>query len=389
MYYNFDKQIDREHTNCTKYDGCKEIFGAPDLIPLWVADMDFCTPDFVFDAIEERLKHPFLGYFIHSDGFYKSIINWMQRRHDWKVEKDWIYFATGVMPSLFFLIQAFTAPGDKVLVQPPVYGPLCSVINNQGREIVRNPLKLVKDHYEMDFNHFEYCLRQGVKVIILCNPHNPLGRCWSKGELKDMGDLCLKYNCLIVSDEIHSDLIMPGYKHTPIANISEEISQNSIVCMSPSKTFNLAGLSASEIIIPNASLRRRFEIFKQGTHLFAGDIFGELALERCYTAGDEWLSQLVQYLKENVDYIQQYIKSNLSEIKTFRHEATYLPWLDFSDMGLSHEHLSKLLVEKAKIALTDGANFGKEGELHFRINIACPRRILEKSMNLLRNAFCT
>lgn len=386
--YDFDEIIDRKQTNCVKYDGYQDIYGADNLIPLWVADMDFRTPDFVFEAIEKRMKHPVLGYFIHSEGFYQSIINWMQRRHQWTIEKEWIYFAPGIVPGLSFLVQAFTAPGDKVLVQTPVYHPFYYVVENQNRQIVRNPLKLVKDHYEMDYNHLEDCLRQGVKMMILCNPHNPLGRCWTHEELRKVGDLCLKYHCLLVSDEIHSDLIMPGYKHTPMASISEEIAQNTITCMAPSKTFNLAGLSTSEIIISNAELRKQFEkLMYDGIHIFVGNIFGEIALEACYTQGDEWLSQLLQYLKGNVDYIQQYIRDNIPEIKTFRHEATYLPWLDFSAFQLSHKELSRLLVEKAKVALNDGAIFGEEGRQHFRINVACPRATLEKAMEKLKTTF--
>lgn len=386
--YNFDEIIDRKQTNCTKYDGYQEIYGDDNLIPLWVADMDFRTPEFVFEAIKNRIKHPVLGYFIHSKSFYQSIIQWMQRRHNWNIEKEWIYFATGVMPSLFYLIRVFSDPGDRVLVQTPVYGTFFSIIESQNREIVRNPLKLVNEHYEMDFDHLEYCLQKGIKMMVLCNPHNPLGRCWTKEELKTLGEFCLKYHCLIVSDEIHSDLIMPGYSHTPIANISEEISMNTITCMSPSKTFNLAGLSTSEIIIPNVTLRRQFEKTKQGNHLFVGNIFGEIALETCYNLGDEWLSQLLNYLKDNVDYIQHFIQENTPQIRTFRHEATYLPWLDFSNFGLPHEDISRLLIKKAHIALNDGIDFGKEGELHFRINVACPRVLLEQAMNQLKQVFC-
>ena len=219
-----------------------------------------------------------LGYFIHSDGFYRSIIQWMERRHQWQVEKDWIYFAPGIVPGLAFLVQAFTAPGDKVLLQTPVYHPFYYVVQNQNREIVRNPLHLVEDHFEMDYEDLEAKLKAGVKMMILCNPHNPLGRCWTKEELRKVGELCLQYHCLLVSDEIHSDLMMPGYKHTPVANISKEIAENTITCMAPSKTFNIAGLATSEIIIPNENLRKQFEkVMYDGVHLFVGNIFGELS----------------------------------------------------------------------------------------------------------------
>lgn len=386
--YNFDEIIDRKHSNCVKYDGYQDIYGADGLIPLWVADMDFKTPDFVFDAIKERLNHPVLGYFIHSDGFYRSIIQWMERRHQWQVEKDWIYFAPGIVPGLAFLVQAFTAPGDKVLLQTPVYHPFYYVVQNQNREIVRNPLHLVEDHFEMDYEDLETKLKAGVKMMILCNPHNPLGRCWTKEELRKVGELCLQYHCLLVSDEIHSDLMMPGYKHTPVANISKEIAENTITCMAPSKTFNIAGLATSEIIIPNENLRKQFEkVMYDGVHLFVGNIFGELALEACYTYGEEWLEQLLVYLKKNVDFVQQYIKENLPEIKTFRHEATYLPWLDFSGFRMSHEELFRKLADQARVALNDGQIFGEEGRCCFRINVACPKSTLEKAMEQIRTTF--
>lgn len=386
--YNFDEIIDRKHSNCVKYDGYQDIYGADGLIPLWVADMDFKTPDFVFDAIKERINHSVLGYFIHSDGFYRSIIQWMERRHQWQVEKDWIYFAPGIVPGLAFLVQAFTAPGDKVLLQTPVYHPFYYVVQNQNREIVRNPLHLVEDHFEMDYEDLEAKLKAGVKMMILCNPHNPLGRCWTKEELRKVGELCLQYHCLLVSDEIHSDLMMPGYKHTPVANISKEIAENTITCMAPSKTFNIAGLATSEIIIPNENLRKQFEkVMYDGVHLFVGNIFGELALEACYTYGEEWLEQLLVYLKKNVDFVQQYIKENLLEIKTFRHEATYLPWLDFSGFRVSHEELFRKLADQARVALNDGQIFGEEGRCCFRINVACPKSTLEKAMEQIRTTF--
>lgn len=386
--YNFDEIIDRKHSNCVKYDGYQDIYGTDGLIPLWVADMDFKTPDFVFDAIRERLNHPVLGYFVHSDGFYRSIIQWMERRHQWKIEKDWIYFAPGIVPGLAFIVQAFTAPGDKVLLQTPVYHPFYYVVQNQSREIVRNPLRLVDNHFEMDYEDLEDKLKKGVKMMILCNPHNPLGRCWTKAELQKVGELCLQYHCLLVSDEIHSDLMMPGYKHTPMANISNAIAQNTITCMAPSKTFNIAGLATSEIIIPNENLRRQFEkVMYDGVHLFVGNIFGELALEACYTYGEEWLEQLLVYLKKNVDFVQQYIKENLPEIKTFRHEATYLPWLDFSGFQMSHEELFSKLANQARVALNDGQIFGEEGRCCFRINVACPTSTLEQAMEQIRTTF--
>lgn len=385
--YNFDEIIDRKHTNCVKYDGYQSIYGADGLIPLWVADMDFRTPDFVLKAIEKRLQHPVLGYFLHSEGFYQSIIDWMWRHHQWEVEKEWIDFSPGIVPGLAFIVQAFTQPGDKVLMQTPVYHPFYYVVENQGRIIVRNPLVCQDDHYEMDFDDLEKKLKDGIKMMLLCNPHNPVGRCWSQDELQRVGELCLKYHCILVSDEIHSDLIMPGYKHTPTAKISPEIAQNTITCMAPSKTFNIAGLATSEIIVSNEELRKQLEyVIHEGVHIFVGNIFGEVALEACYTSGDEWLNQLLHYLQQNVLFVQKFIADNMPMLKTFRHEATYLPWIDFSALGYKHKELSRLLIEKAGVALNDGLIFGEEGSCHFRLNVACPKSILEKAMVQISSA---
>lgn len=384
---DFNKIVSREHTASLKYDGCRDIFGRSDLLPLWVADMDFCTPEFVFNAIERKIKDRILGYYIHPEILYQSIIGWMMRRHQWSVEKDWIYFSDGVMPSIFLLIQVFTSPGDKVLVQTPVYSPFYSAIENQGRIVIKNPLLVDKDHYVIDFQNLEICLKQGVRAMILCNPHNPVGRCWSMEELKTIGALCLKYNCLIIADEVHSDVVMPGYKHIPISSASEQIALNSIVCMSPSKAFNVAGLSTSIVIIQNAILRERYEKFRQGIHLSQGNIFGEVALESCYSHGEEWLSTMLRYIKGNVDYVQEFIAGNISGIRTFRHDATYLLWLDFSSLDLSHEEISRSLIEKAGLALCDGTAYGEEGKMHFRMNVACQKARLEMAMEKMKVTF--
>ena len=387
-HYNFDEIIDRRHTDCVKYDGYQEIYGADDLLPLWVADMDFRTPDFVLEAMQKRLEHPVMGYFIHPEQYYSSIVNWMQRRHGWTIRPEWIEFAPGIVPGLAFLVQAFTQPGDKVIVQPPVYHPFYYVVEHQQRTIVRSPLLKCADHYEMDFEDLERKLAAGARMMILCNPHNPVGRCWSCEELRRVATLCKQYQCLLVSDEIHSDLIMPGYKHIPTALASPETADNIITCMAPSKTFNIAGLSTSEIIISDRKLRRRFEqVVHDGLHIYVGNIFGEAASIACYTQGDEWLGQLLDYLHKNIVYVQNYLQENLSQIRTFRHEATYLMWLDFSSFGLTHDELSERLVKKAKLALNDGAIFGEEGKCHFRLNVACPRATLEEAMHRLSQVF--
>ncbi|MCK9338882.1 MAG: PatB family C-S lyase [Bacteroidales bacterium] len=386
MKYNFDEVIPRQNTGSLKYDINLQIFGSDDLLPMWVADMDFKTPDFVVNALTKRLEHPILGYFYHTDGFYQSIVNWMWKRHQWKIEKEWITFAPGIVSGLAFLIQTFTNNGDKIIVQPPVYHPFFAVIEKQGRQIVRNPLMLIEGSYQINFSDLEEKLREGAKMMIISNPHNPVGRCWKLAELKEMAELCLKYNCLLISDEIHSDLIMRGFKHLPVANISPEIAHHTITCMAPSKTFNIAGLATSEIIISNPELRQQFQQKMNDAVHILGNVFGDIALETAYTYGEDWLEQLIDYLMDNVKYCQEFIQSNLPKLRTFDHEATYLLWVDFRNLGLSHEELCHILVHKAKLGFNDGLIFGEEGRNFMRINLAYPRSVIKESMNRLQNA---
>lgn len=384
MQYNFNEIIPRNNTSCVKYDAANEVFGTDDLLPMWVADMDFRTPDFILEAIQNRLKHPVLGYFFHDDDFYKAIINWMKKRHHWEIEKEWISFSPGIVTGLATIVQAFTEKGDKVIVQPPVYHPFYYVVKNQERVVVTNPLKLNGDRYEMDFEDLEEKLKKGAKMLILCNPHNPVGRCWTKEELRHLGELCLQYHCLVLSDEIHADLIMPGFRNTPMANLSEELAANTVTCMAPSKTFNLAGLSTSEIIISNPELREKFNHYNiDRLHLQMGNIFGDVALKAAYTHGEEWLEQLMKYISENVQYVKDFLKNNIPQIKTFPHEATYLLWMDFNELGIEHEQLSKILIHEIKLGFNDGVIFGDEGRGFMRINLACPKSVVEEAMKRL------
>lgn len=388
MKYDFDEIIPRHHSGCLKYDGYEPIYGASDLLPMWVADMDFRTPEVVLNAIRNRLEHPILGYFEHSDGFYESIIGWMAKRHHWEIQKEWIVFSPGIVTGLSALVAAFTSENDRVLVQTPVYHPFFYAVQNQNRTLVENPLKVENGAYEIDFPDLEKKLKAGVKMMIISNPHNPVGRCWTPQELTKMADLCLKYKTLLVSDEIHADLMMRGSQHTVTANLSPEIAANTITCMSPSKTFNLAGLSTSEIIIPDLTLRKQFvQLMNKKWHIASGNIFGDVALEAAYTLGEEWLEQLLDYLTNNVDYCKEFFKTRLPKTETYRHEATYLLWVDFSGYGLSHSELSRKLIQEAKLAFNDGAIFGTGGEQHFRINLACPKTTVVEAMNRLYSIF--
>lgn len=388
MTYNFDEIISRRHTDCLKYDGCEYIYGTHDILPMWVADMDLKTPDFIIEALQKRIEHPVLGYFYHSEAFYHAIIQWMEKRHQWHIQQKWICFSPGIVSALAVIVQTFTQTGDTVIVQTPVYHPFYQVVENQGRKIIRNPLKIKDDHFEADYEDLENKLKTGIKLMIISNPHNPVGKCWKPEELQKTAELCLKYHCLLVSDEIHSDLMMSGYKHTVTASLSPEIAANTITCMAPSKTFNLAGLSSSEVIISNPVLRQQFKkTIDDSLHINLGNIFGDIALEAAYRCGETWLEELKIYLTENVRYTKTYIAEHFPLLKTYQHEATYLLWVDFTALNISHQELWNTLIHKAKLGFNDGAIFGKEGEKFMRINLACPKSTVTEAMKRLQMIF--
>ncbi len=382
--YNFDEIISRKGSGSLKYDNYSELFGASDLLPMWVADMDFPTPDVVRNAIAQRLQHPILGYFKHSPQFYSAIVKWMKRRHQWTIAEDWIIYTPTILVGLASLVHAFTEEGDAILIQPPVYHPFFNIIRAQHRKIVENPLKVVGNCYQIDFEDLEEKLKKGVKIIFLCSPHNPVGRCWRIEELEKIGNLCLKYKTLLVSDEIHADLIMRGHKHTVLASLSPQIADNTVTCMSPTKTFNLAGMNTAELIISNLTLRKKvIEVMQQQFYINSGNIFGNVALEAAYIQGEEWLEQLLDYITENIAFAQQYIAKHLPKITCYQHEATYLLWLNFSRYGFSHQELMNKLIRQAKLAFNDGTIFGTGGEHHFRMNLACPRSTIQEALERL------
>lgn len=386
--YNFDELIDRRGTDSLKWGICEEIFGTSDLMPLWVADMDFKTPDFIIEAIEKRLKHPVLGYYDYWQGYYDSIIWWMKTRHNWSVEKDWIIFSPGIVPALGMCVMAYTEKGDDVLVQSPVYHPFYYAIESQERNIVYNPLIEKDGRYEINFEDLENKLKNGVKLMLLCNPHNPVGRCWEKDVLMKVAFLCKKYNCILVSDEIHSDLTMPSYKHNPtnLCALSEEEKANIITLMAPSKTFNMAGLATSEVIIPDLVLRKKFiSVVQNILHMFNGNVLGAYALEAAYSEnGAVWVDELRDYIWDNICSMNDFLHENYPKIKTYRHEATYLPWLDFKEYGYTHRELMHKLAFDCKIGLNDGMIFGKEGNNKMRINVALPKKELIKALENLK-----
>ncbi len=385
--YNFDEIVNREGTNSLKYDARAKFFNSEEVLPLWVADMDFKTPDFIVDAIKKRTEHEIFGYTFRSDEYYQAIIDWMRRRHSWTVQKEWISFSPGVVAGLSLAVETFSKPGDSIIVQPPVYFPFFDVVKGSKRKMIENPLKIENGRYTFDLEDLKAKIDDNTKMLLLCNPQNPGGMVWTKEELVALGNICLENNILVVSDEIHSDLILDGNKHLPFANISDEFAKNSVVCMAPSKTFNVAGFSSSLIIIPDKNKLARYERTLGIGHLGMGNIFGTIAMQAAYTHGDEWLGQLLTYLQGNYNYLEKYITQKLPKVNVMKPEATYLIWLDFREYGMSDTELSKFATNEAKVALNNGGRFGAGGDGWLRINIGCPRSILMEALERLAKAF--
>lgn len=388
MKYNFDQIIERKGTDCMKVDALKERFGSADLIPMWVADMDFMSPQPIIDALMERVEHGVFGYTKPSQAYCDSIINWLDNRHNWKVELEWLNFIPGVVKGIAFTIDCFTSKEDKVLIQPPVYTPFRATPEMHNRTVVDNPLIMKDGQYEMDFEHLDRILSEGIKILILCNPHNPGGRVWTKEELTKLADICDKHNTLVISDEIHSDLAFEkqGHKHIPYASVSEKAAQNSITFMAPSKTFNIAGIISSFAVVPNKGIRDKFFKYLEARELYQGHIFAYTATEAAYNYCSDWLDEAKDYLWSNISYVKEYIEKNIPKIKVIVPEASFLIWLDCRDLNLSQAELVRLFVEDAKLALNDGASYGYGGEGFMRMNIGCPLSIIEKALNNLKNA---
>jgi len=389
MKYNFDEVIDRTNYHSVKWDELETKFGdiPNDVLPMWIADMEFRSPKPVIEAIKNAAEHGIYGYTSRPDSYYRAIIDWMERRHDWKIKKDWMAFSPGVVPALSFIIRAFTQPGDKVVVQPPVYYPFFRVIENNGCHVVNNPLKLSNKKYFIDYDDLERKIDDPrVKLLILCSPHNPVGRVWQKEELIILGEICLEHNVIVVSDEIHADILFKGYRHIPFASISPAFAHHSITCTAPSKTFNLAGLQTSTIIIPNKKYYKIYENILDSFALDKNNVFGLVALEAAYRDGEEWLEQLLSYLNKNLEFLMKYFKERIPKIKVIKPEGTYLIWLDCRELGLSTKDLNNFMIKKAKVVLDGGDWFGAEGMGFMRINIAFPRSFLEEGLKRIERA---
>ncbi len=385
--YNFDEIVPREETNCVKYDARDWAFRTNDVLPLWVADMDFRTPDFIIEALRERLNHEILGYTFKPDSYFDAIIGWMKRRHNWNIKKEWISSSPGVVAGLTLAIETYSKPGDEVIVQPPVYFPFFDCVKGTKRKLIENPLKIENDRYTFDFDDLKAKITENTKLLLLCNPQNPGGMVWTKEELTELSHICLENKVMVISDEIHSDLVFNGNKHIPFATLSDEAAKNCAILMAPSKTFNVAGLSTSLLVIPDKTKFARYERTLGVGHLGMGNIFGSIALENAYAKGDEWLEQLLKYLWQNYLLVKSYFNEKLPKVKVMPLEATYLVWLDFSAYKMNDEALSKFIVEKAKVGLNNGGRFGTGGDGWMRINIGCPKSVLQEGLEKLSIAF--
>ena len=384
--WNFDEPSNREGTNCIKYDLREEIFGVKDVIPMWVADMDFKTPDFVIKSLQNRLDHEIFGYSFRPPEYFLSIINWLERRYNWRVEKEWICFCPGIVPALNLCTLAFTQPGDSIIVQPPVYFPFFSAVESHGRKLIYNRLKEADGKWVMDYDSLVAGIDGKTKMIIICNPHNPTGRVWSQDELNKLAEICLNNNILILSDEIHCDLILPGFIHTPFASLNKNISENTITCIAPSKTFNLAGLSTSSVIISNPVLRKAFYKIVENLHIGNGNIFGTIASIAAYSHGHQWLDELLDYIDHNIDFVEDYCTKMIPEIIPVQPEATYMIWLDCRKFGITGKELQNFFVHRAGVGMNEGSTFGPGGEGFMRMNLATTHHTVMKAMEQIEKA---
>lgn len=391
--YNFDQIIDRKNTNCIKYDFHVERNVPEDALPLWVADMDFETAPEIKQAMLERVEHGIFGYTNPKGDFRDILVEWMRKRHGWETRPEWYFYTPGVVFAISMAVQGLTKEGDAVLIQRPVYYPFSNAVSDNNRTLINNPLVYKKSQegagrYEMDVEDFETkIMEHQVKLFILCNPHNPVGRVWTKEELETIGDICLKHHVTVVADEIHEDFVYEGYTHIPFAGIKPEFADITVTCTSPSKTFNLAGLQMANLIVSNPELRHAVKAAIKKTGYDEPNILGFVACQAAYSKGEAWLTELKEYLAGNLGYIREFLRTRIPKVKLVEPEGTYLIWLDFSGTGLTEEEINERIRTVAKLWLDHGTMFGSEGEYFQRINIAAPRTTMEQAMEALGRAF--
>lgn len=384
--YDFQQVIPRKNTNSMKWDKLIEGYKRDDLLPMWVADMDFLVSHHITEAISKKLKNPVFGYTFCSDDYYNAVVNWMKKRHNWDIKREWIIFTPGVVPALSYAIRAYSEIGDNVVIQTPVYHLFKQTIINNQRNVITNPLKYENGTYIMDFEDLEKKIDSKTKLLILCSPHNPVGRVWTVEELLKLSEICLKNNIKIISDEIHFDLIYKDYKHTVLSTISNEIKENSIICTAPSKTFNLAGMQVSNIIIPNKEMRDKYNRQLEIDHIGKPNSFGEAALIAAYNDSEQWLDSLIAYIEQTKDYFIDYIEKHIPQLKVVNPEGTYLLWVDCSELGMNSQELKDFFINECKLALNHGQMFGEEGDSFQRFNIACSRTLVQEALDRMNQA---
>jgi len=384
---NFDEIIDRRGSNDMKHTLLKSMFGRDDLLPLWIADMDWATPSFILDALCKRLEHPILGYTDVPDAYFEAIVGWVKMRHDWDIRREWIAYIPGIVKGIAMAELVFTEPGDKIIIQPPVYHPFRMVSEGNGRQVLENPLREVDGFYEMDLDHLESLMVEKPKMLILSNPHNPVGICWKPETLRRVADICHKNGVIVISDEIHCDMALFGHRHTPFAGVSDAAAACSITFQAPTKTFNIAGVISSYAVVPNDTLRRRFFSWLETNEQSAPNMFAPIATIAAFSKeGEAWRREMLSHVESNVEFVENYCREHLPQIRAVRPEASFLVWLDCRALRLSVDELNSLFVDRAHLALNSGAMFGRGGEGFMRLNVGTPRPVLADALERLRNA---
>jgi cystathionine beta-lyase len=382
---DFDRPISRRGTASVKHDGRAAYFGTPDVLPLWVADMDFAAPEAVTRALAERAAHPVYGYSFYPDSLYDALMDWLKNRHGWEVQREWIMMAPGVVPSLFATVLAFTQQDESVIVQPPVYFPFFSAVTTNGRRLVENPLRLENGRYTMDFDQLEQCAADGARLLLLCSPHNPVGRVWNSTELEEILRIARRYDLAILSDEIHADLVYPESRHTVLAKLAGD-GDKLITAVAPSKTFNIPGLGLSSLIVPDPAQRDALRNIFDSLHVANTNPFSIAAFEAAYRGGEAWLDSLLVYLRDNRDYVGDYLRTNLPDIRLIQPEGTYLLWLDCHGLGMNDAQLREFFVQQAGVGMNPGISFGQGGNGFMRLNIASPRNVIADALERIANA---
>lgn len=386
MAFDFDRIIDRTHTRSYKWDQSEKLFGHTDILPLWVADMDFESPPQAVEALKKRAAEGIYGYTIRDEAYMDAIVGWFARRHGWAFKKEWLTDTPGIVPALSVAVQAFTQPGGQVVIQSPVYYPFFDVIKMNDRELVNSPLIEENGILEMDFAGLEQIFKNGAKLMLLCNPHNPGGRVWDRADLEKLAELVIKYDVIVVSDEIHCDMIMPGHTHLPFASLSEQVAERTITTLAPSKTFNLPGLQTAFTVISNVKIKRAFDKIVKALSIHMVNFFGPVATEACYNHGDAWLDELIMYIHGNSEYATNFLLERLPMLKPMPLQGTYLLWIDCRELGLDVAGIKDLMFNQARVAFSEGSVFGAGGEGRLRINLACPRALLAQALEQFAQA---